>query len=137
MQIVVQEIFVSTENSLRKQLFKEQVHLITIQLQGFATNDICHFCQQKGGLLVHYHCGHEVHPSCGQDVRECMICLEDMDAIFEKKIDALLKTKVEIYSRGITGNLEEVEQQIQKENSLKKMESYDEMVANARVIIEL
>lgn len=66
-----------------------------------------------------------------------MICLEDMDAIFEKKIDALLKTKVEIYSRGITGNLEEVEQQIQKENSLKKMESYDEMVANARVIIEL
>lgn len=44
-----------------------------------------------------------------------------MDAIFHKRIDTLLKTKVEIYSGGITGNVEEVEQQIQKENSLKKM----------------
>ena len=48
--------------------------------------------------------------------------------IYEKRIDQAMKVKVDIYSRGITGDLEEVEQQIQKESNLRKMGLFDELL---------
>lgn len=39
-----------------------------------------------------------------------------------------MKVKVDIYSRGITGDLEEVEQQLQKESNLRKMGLFDELL---------
>jgi hypothetical protein len=68
MEIILQDIFVDNENSFRKHLFIDV-------LKGFSTSDTCDYCMKKGGLLVHYKCGHEVHPPCSQDVRECIICL--------------------------------------------------------------
>jgi len=72
---------------------------------GFATDDVCDFCMQKGGVLIHYRCGHEIHPACGQDVRECFLCMDVTAVIYQKRIDSLLKIKPEIYSSGLIQNL--------------------------------
>ena len=48
-------------------------------VEGFTTNAICDYCKESGielGVLVHYHCGHEIHPHCGKDVKVCVLCSE-------------------------------------------------------------
>ena len=67
---------------------------------------------------MRYKCGHELHPACGQDVRECFLCFELVPVIYQKKIDASLKMRPEIFSGGLPDSLEDVEYQIKRESKL-------------------
>lgn len=69
MFLLTQETFIEAELNERK-LIMGQASL------GFHSSHRCDICQAQDGLLIHYNsCGHEVHPSCGQDVKACVICI--------------------------------------------------------------
>lgn len=48
---------------------------------------------------MHYNdCGHNIHPTCSEDIKICLLCKNQNDNIMKRIMDQNKKVKTELYS---------------------------------------
>ena len=87
MFLLTQEAFIDCELRQRQLIVREAT-------RGFRSTHQCWVCHGTQGLMMHYNgCNHQVHPSCGQDVKNCEVCGHEPDRMVERQLDRLVKIR--------------------------------------------
>ena len=104
MFLLTQETFIEWE-------LKQREEIVQSTSKGFRSNHQCNICGGHDGVLIFYNlCGHQIHPFCGQDVKNCFLCLGNSGRLVEKQLDGLRKVKAEVYGK-INEEIDEMEEQ--------------------------
>lgn len=73
---------------------------------------------------MRYNCQHQIHPSCGQDVKDCSICSIKTESLFEKHINSKDGIKTEMYAHPVAVSKAE----LRHKSLAQKLADYDQMV---------
>ena len=117
MFMLTQETFIDWE-------LKERQLILSEAIQGCRSAAECSICDDSGGLMMHYNsCHHQLHPFCGQDVKNCAICISTPDRVIERILDTAKKVKPEIYS----AEIELISEGESRRSLMQKMWEFEEL----------
>ena len=80
---IAESVFVSNENSMRRMLQE-------VQASGMVLSGYCDICGLFEGAIVRYGCGHCNHPACSQDVKDCLLCDQNVEGLLRRRVDHAL-----------------------------------------------